>query len=58
MDGEYCLGKALRVYETVSLDEVVRATDIDLKYVPPSLRILGCERYGRHDSVVGCVVVI
>jgi hypothetical protein len=40
MDGEYCLGKAQRVYETVSLDEVIGAADIDFKYVPPSLRIL------------------
>ena len=50
--------KGQRVYESVSLDEVVGATDIDLKYVPPSLRILGCERYGRHDSVVECVVIM
>ena len=51
------VGKGQRVYETASLDEVVGATDIDLKYVPPPLRILGCERYGRHDPVVRLVVV-
>jgi len=36
--------KEQRVYETASLDEVVRATNIDLEYIPPSLRIFGCER--------------
>ena len=49
MEGER---RRRRVYGTVSLDEVVGPTDVDLKYVPPSLRVLICERYGRHHSVV------